>query len=153
MHRTFALLLFFLIASAAPAFAQTAADPRVDASKIPADSAAATAATEQLASKYDLDPVQKTQMQAVQQRKYDALTEFESFKTTDPALYRRKMKSLQSGTLASIRNLMRTREQIALYRKTQSDIRKQRSAKQEELATQKASKEMLEEALLQIYAE
>jgi hypothetical protein len=152
MKKTFVFLLTLLIASALPVFAQTA-DKRIEATKIPADSAAAVATTEQLAAKYQLDAAQKTRMQAVQLRKQRSLAELAPLQATDPALYLQKMKNLQRGTLASIRNILNTREQIALYRKTQSDIRKQRAVKQEEMMAQQASKEALDAALLDIYAE
>jgi hypothetical protein len=151
--KVFILLLMFFVGPATAVSAQSRADVPAAVAKIPADSVAATAAAEQLTLKYTLNPAQAARMQAIQLRKHSALATYESFKTTDPALYRKKMRSLQTGTLASIRQLMRTREQIDLYRKTQSDIRKQRSAKQEELAAQNAPLEALEAALLLIYAE
>lgn len=110
-------------------------------------------ATEALTAKYTLNADQAKQMYTIQLRKANNMAQIEGLKATDPALYRAKAQNVQKGTLASIRRILNTKEQVELYQKTQSDIRALRNKKQKEMAANKSSKEALETALLSIYAE
>ncbi len=110
-------------------------------------------ATEALTEKYALNADQAKQMYTILVRKSKNTAEIAGFQNSDPALYRAKMQNVQKGTLASIRRVLNTKEQVDLYQKTQADLRVLRNKKQKELANNKASKEEVETALLAIYAE
>jgi hypothetical protein len=110
-------------------------------------------ATEALTAKYQLNADQAKQMYTIQVRKAKNLAQIESLKSSDPALYRAKVQNVQKGTLANIQRILTTKDQVALYKKTQSDLRVQRNKKQKELVGKNASKEAIENALLDIYAE
>lgn len=110
-------------------------------------------ATEALTAKYSLSADQAKQMYSIQLRKQKNMTQIAALENSDPALYRAKVQNVQKGTLASIRRILNTKEQVDLYQKTQGDIRVLRNQKQKELVKAKASKEAIETALLAIYAE
>lgn len=110
-------------------------------------------ATEALTAKYQLNADQAKQMYTIQVRKAKNLAQIGSLKSSDPALYRAKVQNVQKGTLANIQRILTTKDQVALYKKTQSDLRVQRNKKQKELVGKNASKEAIENALLDIYAE
>ena len=110
-------------------------------------------ATEALTAKYQLNADQAKQMYTIQVRKAKNLAQIESLKSSDPALYRAKVQNVQKGTLANIQRILTTKDQVALYKKTQSDLRVQRNKRQKELVGNKASKEAIENTLLDIYAE
>jgi hypothetical protein len=110
-------------------------------------------ATEALTAKYQLNADQAKQMYTIQARKAKNLAQIESLKSSDPALYRAKAQNVQKGTLANIQRILNTKDQVGLYRKTQSETRVLRNKKQKELVGKSASKEAIENALLDIYAE
>jgi hypothetical protein len=110
-------------------------------------------ATEALTEKYQLNADQAKQMYTIQARKAKNLTQIESLKSSDPALYRAKVQNVQKGTLANIQRILNTKDQVDMYKKTQSEIRVLRNKKQKELVGKSASKEAIENALLDIYAE
>lgn len=145
-------LLFFLsavglsaqkVSSAPPASTQLSA----------ADDAVARAATEQLVAKYQLNADQAKQMYTIQVRKLRNLASIESLKTSDPAHYRAKLQSVHNGTLASIRRILQTKEQVAIFDKTKVDTRNRQAEKRKEMMLQNASKDDIEAAMLDIYAE
>ncbi|MDX1913710.1 MAG: hypothetical protein SFV22_19600 [Saprospiraceae bacterium] len=109
--------------------------------------------TEALTIKYNLSADQAKQMYTIQQRKAKNLADIAPLQTSDPALYRSKVKNVQTGTLASIRRILRSKDQVDLFEKTKSEIRVLQSKKQKELAAKKATREEIENALLAIYAE
>ena len=113
----------------------------------------AVQATEALTAKYTLTADQAKQIYQVQARKLRNQQEIAALKTADPALYRTKLEHLQTGTLGSIVRILNTKEQVQLYRKTQAEVRSLRAAKRKELQLQNTSKEVVEAALLEIYAE
>lgn len=114
----------------------------------------ARAATEQLTLKYKLEPKQAKEMYTIQARKFKNLAEVATLKAGDPVLYRKKIQNIQKGTLNSIRRLIsRHPEQIAIYDQTQKEIRTLRAQKRKEMALQAQSPELVEAALLDIYAE
>lgn len=119
----------------------------------PAANDAARAATDKLVAKYTLTADQAKQMYTIQVRKQRNQAQFQSFKDSDPALYNAKMQSLQKGTLNSIRRTLRTKEQVALYDKTQREVRNQRAEKRKELSIGNASKATVDAAMLDLYAE
>ncbi|MBL7826268.1 MAG: hypothetical protein JNJ57_06520 [Saprospiraceae bacterium] len=119
----------------------------------PATDAEIRQATEALTAKYALNADQAKQMYQIQQRKNKNLSQIAALQTSDPALYRAKLKNVQEGTWASIRRILNNKAQVDLYRKTQSDLRNERNAKRKELFAQKAQNEAIELAMLAIYAE
>ncbi len=113
----------------------------------------AVVATEALTKKYTLTADQAKQMYQIQVRKLRNQGEIAALQTSNPTQYQAKRQSLQTGTLASIKRLMHTKEQAQLYQKTQNGVRGQKAAKRKEMLQQSASKEAIEAALLDIYAE
>jgi response regulator of citrate/malate metabolism len=131
---------------------ESAAPSRVGA-PAPAEPSAAHQLTQQLTAKYQLDTDQSRQMLKVQQRKLRTMTELEAFKLSDPVKYRAKLEGLQTGTLNSIRRLLKTPAQVDLFQKTQTEVRIQRATKRKELTQAGASKEAIEDAMRALYTE
>jgi hypothetical protein len=150
MKQLFALALF-LITSVAVSAQKVEAKP-------PSSPSASTdpvvrETTDKLVTKYTLNADQAKEMYTVQQRKQRNLGEIASLQTSNRSLYLSKIESLQKGTLSSIRRILRTKEQVDLYDKTQTDVRTQRSAKRKELTSKNLSKEDMQAAMLEIYQE
>ncbi|MBK8554475.1 MAG: hypothetical protein IPL65_01315 [Lewinellaceae bacterium] len=151
MKRIFFLLLLSLafsstnyaqsIESAVPSSASTQqADP-------------AREATDALVAKYDLNNTQAKQIFTIQQRKLRNLGDIASLETENPALYASKLRSIQKGTLASIRRILRTEAQVSKYQQTQMEIRVQQAEKRKEMTQNGASAAEIDAALLLIYGE
>lgn len=152
--KRFIALAFFLIALTAAATAQnTEAKPAASAPPSGANDAAAREATEKLVAKYTLNADQSKEMYTIQLRKLRNRASFASLETTNRSLYLSKLESLQKGTLSSIRRILRTKEQVELYQKTQSEVRNQRAVKRKELTGQNISKDDMQAAMLDIYSE
>ena len=147
MQQALALLLLALLHTL-PLTAQSSQSTAPSASQ-----PEAVAGTEALTRKYALTADQAKQMYQIQVRKLRNQAEVATLQTTNPTLYQAKRQSLQSGTLGSIRRLLRTKEQAQLYQQTQADVRRLRAAKRKELLVQLTPKEAVEAALLDIYAE
>jgi hypothetical protein len=143
-------LAFFLFLGANNGFAQQKTETAPATSP---NDAVAREAAEKLVKKYALNADQGKEMFAIQQRKLRNMSEIDSLKSSNRSLYLAKLESLQKGTLASIRRLMRTKEQIDLYDQTQKEVRSKRAEKQKEFAGKNASKEDVKAALLEIYIE
>ena len=152
MKQLLALLLFFITSSIAVTAQTVEAQPPSGTATSSTD-APVREATEKLVAKYTLNADQAKQMYAIQQRKQRNLGEITPLQTSNYTLYLSKLESLQRGTLASIRRILRTKEQIELYQSTQRDVRVQRAEKRKELAQKSTSKEETQAALLGIYAE
>lgn len=150
MKQLFALALFFITTLAATAQEVKALPPSPNASP---NDAAIREATDKLVAKYTLNADQAKEMYTIQQRKQRNLSAIASLQTSNRSLYLAKLESLQKGTLSSIRRILRTKEQVELYNKTQTEVRNQRSVKRKELSTKNLSKEDMQAALLEIYAE
>lgn len=144
---------FFLITVAAAASAQDVKSKPPAGDNIAVTDTVARNATEKLVAKYTLNADQAKEMYTIQQRKQRNLAEIEAYKTSNRSLWLSKMESLQKGTLNSIRRVLRTKEQVALYQKTQVEMRTKRADKRRELALAKAPKEDIQLALLEIYEE
>ena len=142
-------LLLFVVSMAFQANAQHASS----ATPTPEQETAARQATDLLVTKYHLDADQTKQMYTIQLRKQRNTAGILPLKTENPTLYRTKVQSLNKGTLASIRRILHTKEQVDLYQKTQADIRKMQAEKRKTLMAQQASKEVIETAMLDIYGE
>ena len=151
MKQLFALALFFITTVAATA-QNAEAKPPVGATSSPND-AIAREATDKLVAKYTLNADQAKEMYTIQQRKLRNLGEIASLESSNRSLYLSKLESLQKGTLSSIRRVLRTKEQVELYDKTQVEVRTQRSVKRKELTAKNLSKDDMQAALLEIYAE
>lgn len=146
-HLTALLLFVVSIASQASAQQANAATPN------PAHEAAAREATDLLVTKYHLDADQAKQMYTIQLRKQRNTAEILPMQTENPALYRAKVQSLRKGTLASIRRILHTKEQVDLYQKTQVAVRSQQADKRKSMIAAQASKDAIEAAMLDIYSE
>jgi flagellar basal body L-ring protein FlgH len=119
----------------------------------PTHDALAREATEKLVAKYSLNADQAKQMYRIQLRKLRNNADIAGLKASDPARYQAKVKSVQKGTLASIRRILQTKEQVDIFQKTQSDVRGKKSEKRKALMLQNASSAETEAAMLDIYAE
>lgn len=133
------LSLAFLLAAWASIQAQTAD--------------AAREAANQLIQKYGLDTEQAAEARTIQERKQRNLAEIEPLKTSDPVRYRAKLESIQQGTHASLRRLLTTPEQRAIFQQTLSEQRRLRAEKRLALEAQGKSQPEVEEAVLEIYLE
>ncbi|MFM8484807.1 MAG: hypothetical protein ACKOCH_00610 [Bacteroidota bacterium] len=119
----------------------------------PADDAAMRNTTGQLTEKYHLNADQAKQVYQIQQRKNRNLAEIASLQQSNQSLYQAKIRSIQEGSLANIRRVLNSKEQVDIFQKTQAEVRNLRSARRKEMTTQGASKEAVEAAVLAIYAE
>lgn len=136
--------LFFALLATQPLFSQIIA---------PVDDAAMRKVTEQLTEKYNLSADQAKQVYQIQQRKSRNLTEIAALQQSNQALYQAKVRNIQEGTLANIRRVLNSKEQVDVFQQAQAEVRALRSAKRKEMTTQGASKEAVEAAVLAIYAE
>lgn len=152
MKQLLALAFFLMVVSVGASAQKVEAKPPSDNADSPAD-AVAREATDKLVAKYTLDADQAKQMYTVQQRKQRNLGQIAPLQTSNRSLYLAKLESVQKGTLASIRRILRTKEQVDLYQKTQTEVRTQRAVKRKELTGKNTSKEDMQAALLAIYAE
>jgi hypothetical protein len=114
---------------------------------------AARASTDLLSKKYNLNEDQSKRMMTIQVRKLTNLSQIESLKTTDNTKYFQKLKNIQSGTLGSIRRLLVGNEQMAIYQKTQAELRTEKAKKRKQMTGKGLSKAEIEQALLDIYVE
>jgi hypothetical protein len=114
---------------------------------------AARTNTDFLSKKYNLNEDQSKRMMTIQVRKLTNLAQIESLKTTDNAKYFQKLKNIQSGTLGSIRRLLVGKEQLAIYQKTQAELRTEKAKKRKQMAGKGLSKAEIDQALLDIYVE
>ncbi len=158
MKKIFFLALFCTLLVHLATAQQTPKSPSSEKSKMPArreapTDPAARSATEQLAVKYTLNADQAKQMYTVQVRKLRNLKQISELKTSNLALYKSKLQSLQSNTLSSVRRILNTKAQVEIYQKTQDDLRTQRAQKRESMLRQNADRAAIEIALLEIYAE
>ena len=92
-------------------------------------------------------------MYQIQQRKNRNLTEIAVLQQSNQAQYQAKVRNIQEGTLANIRRVLSSKEQVDVFQQTQAEVRGLRSAKRKEMTAQGASKEAVEAAVLAIYAE
>ncbi len=119
----------------------------------PADDAAMRNAAGLLTEKYHLSADQAKQVYQIQQRKNRNLAEIASLEQSNQSLYQAKIRSIQEGSLANIRRVLNSKEQVDIFQKTQAEVRNLRAAKRKEMTASGASKEAVEAAVLAIYAE
>ncbi len=119
----------------------------------PADDAAMRNTAGLLTEKYHLSADQAKQVYQIQQRKNRNLAEIASLEQSNQSLYQAKIRSIQEGSLANIRRVLNSKEQVDIFQKTQAEVRNLRAAKRKEMTASGASKEAVEAAVLAIYAE
>ena len=139
MKKLFIGMIAFL--SVCSAFAQSAADQQ-----------SARKATEELTAVYSLSEAQVQKMYMIQERRFRNLSEIESLKTTDEALYRQKLKSIRTLTEASIANML-TPEQKPILDRERAERRRNEAEKIKELQKNGASKDAIHQALLEMESE
>lgn len=127
--------------SVCSAFAQSAADQE-----------SARKATEELTAVYGLSETQVQKMYVIQERRFRNLSEIESLKITDEALFRQKLKSIRTITEASIANML-TPEQKPILDRERADRRRSEAEKIKELQKNGASKDAIHQALLEMESE
>lgn len=118
-----------------------------------ADDSTARAVTNKLIEKYDLNADQAKQMYGVQVKKNQGVSEITFLKESNKTLYISKLQMLQAQTAANIRRILKSKEQVTLFQKTQQEIRDKRAVKKAEMTRQNYKKEEIEWALLEIYDE
>jgi len=151
MRYTIFFFLGLLASSFAGAQSTDDATPPIETATDAPDPAREAAA--RLTEKYTLDAEQATEVYTIQLRKQQNLAEIESLKTQNPPLYFNKLKSIQRGTQASIRRVLKTQAQQDLFQKTLAEQRRLRAEKQRELQAKGLSPLAIEEAVLDIYFE
>ena len=109
----------------------------------------AEAATAELTSQYQLDEAQQKTMLEIQTRKYNNIELLEEIKTTQPELYVRKREANVKNTDASIKRLL-NEQQLVTFNQILTERRKERLATVKSLSANGASKEEIQNALLEI---
>ncbi len=107
-------------------------------------------ATDRLAKKYSLNAVQTEKLLAIQERKIKNEAEFAAFKTSDYKLYRAKHQANIVGTEASFKRILTGKEQLALYKTNEVELRKRRAAKAAELKRQAKTAEEIQDVLVEM---
>ncbi len=113
------------------------------------DQDAVQQATSEMASLYQLDAKQTAKMQTIQERRFRNLAEIETLQDSDPRLYLIKKKNIRKGMEHSIR-MMLTQEQMPIFNQQLVDRRKRESEKIKQMRLNGASKEEIQNALLEI---
>ena len=113
-------------------------------------SASAQEASERLAKKYSLNAVQTEKLIAIQERKIKNEAEFAAFKTSNYKLYRAKHQANIVGTEASFKRILTGKEQLALYKTNEVELRKRRAAKAAELKRQAKTAEEIQDVLVEM---
>ncbi len=109
--------------------------------------------TTRLVEKYNLDKAQTARMDAVVAQKAKNLAAIEPLKTSNPEKYRAKLLNVLAGARASEGHVLSTKEQREIHQKMLVEIRTRRAEKQAELKKQKASKAVVEQAMIDIESE
>jgi hypothetical protein len=143
----------FFLAFAACFFLSLTLSQAQSGAKAPASDPVLREATDVLVAKYNFNADQAKQMYTILARKKRNMAQIAGYQTSDPAKYRLKLESIQTGTQTSVRRILHTREQVKKWEDTKRNIRSQRAAKQKELSSQGASKEAIQDALLAIFEE
>lgn len=153
----YTLLLTFGLLVSSIACAQSteeAATPPADPTNPEADTAdPAREAAAQLTEKYTLDADQTADVYTIQLRKQRNLAEILPLKAQNRPVYLNKLNSIQRGTQASIRRLLKTDAQRDLFQQSMADQRRLRAEKMRELQAKGVSALAIEEAVLEIYFE
>ena len=111
------------------------------------------ATTNLLVTKYSLNADQAKQMYTIQQRKERNLKAIESIRQSAPKTYYGKLEGIQNSTANSIRRILKTKEQVTIYRDTQSSLRKKRAELTKTLVQSGKNRDEIKVATLDIYEE
>ncbi|MBK8966348.1 MAG: hypothetical protein R3D58_09865 [Saprospiraceae bacterium] len=153
----YTIFLFLGLLASAVACAQSAEDaatPPADPTNPESDTAdPAREAAARLTEKYSLDADQTAEVYTIQLRKQRNLSEILPLKTQNRPVYLNKLNSIQRGTQAGIRRLLKTDAQRDLFQQSMAEQRRLRAEKQRELQAQGASALTIEAAVLEIYFE
>ena len=113
------------------------------------DQDAVQQATSEMVALYQLDAKQTVKMQTIQERRFRNLAEIEFMQDSDPQQYLIKKKNIRKGMEHSIR-MMLTNEQMPIFNQQLVERRKQESEKIKQMKLNGASKEEIQNALLEI---
>jgi hypothetical protein len=127
--------------------------PPASVKPLVADDPLARVSTTKLVEKYDLNADQAKQMYGIQVKKNQDLAEVDFLKDSNKSLYINKLQLIQTQTIANIRRILKSKGQVALFQKTQQEIRDKRALKKAEMTRQNYKKDEIELALLEIYEE
>ncbi|MBI1223814.1 MAG: hypothetical protein GC192_01140 [Bacteroidetes bacterium] len=109
----------------------------------------AQTATEQLTKLYNLNQKQQGEMLKIQERKYRNLEEIEPIKTSNPALYQRKIQSIQSGNNASFERIL-TAEQNKTLRQQQLQLREKKALAYKEMKSSGAPQQDIDRKMMEL---
>ncbi len=82
--------------------------------------AQARSATEKLTTKYALNADQAKQVYQIQTRKFRNLAQIEALRASEPAKFEAELRSVRQSTAANFRRVLRTKEQVAIFKKTEA---------------------------------
>lgn len=131
------LSLFILLVSVSASFGQATETKEMIAKK----------ATAALVDEYNLDAKQAEKMYVIQERKQRNLASIESFKDSNPDLYRTKKKSIFDSTKATTKRIL-NKEQTAIFMAKQKEQRMIRARKISEMKDQGMTKKEINDALI-----
>lgn len=113
------------------------------------DQDAVQQATSEMVTLYQLDAKQTAKMQTIQERRFRNLAEIEFMQDSDPRQYLIKKKNIRKGMEHSIR-MMLTNEQMPIFNQQLIERRKRESEKIKQMKLNGASKEEIQNALLEM---
>lgn len=110
---------------------------------------AAQSATDKLATLYQLSPDQTAEMLKIQERRYKHIQTIQSLRNSDPDLYIKKRKAVESGVDASTRRVL-TDEQEIIMKEQWKQRRANRAALMKKMYSEGASSIDIQDAVLEI---
>ena len=133
--------LIFCVVLLFSAFGATAQSAAV---KTPAQEA-----TEKMTQLYSLNEKQQGEMLKIQERKYRNLAEIEALKASDPALYMRKIQSIQLGNEASFERILGA-EQAKTFKQQQLQLREKKAVAYKEMKSAGASQQEIDKKMVEL---
>ena len=121
----------------------------VVAQSVTIDKAAVEQATQEYAVIFGLHEGQLQQMYQIQETRFRNLAEIEVLKTTNETLYRQKLVNIRNGMEGSIERML-TPEQRPVLQQIKADRRRAQAAKVKALEESGASKETIQQAILEM---
>lgn len=121
----------------------------VVAQSVTIDKAAVEQATQEYAVIFGLHEGQLQQMYQIQETRFRNLAEIEVLKTTNETLYRQKLVNIRNGMEGSIERML-TPEQRPVLQQIKADRRRAQAAKVKALEESGASKEAIQQAILEM---
>jgi hypothetical protein len=113
------------------------------------DKTAVEQATQEYAVIFGLQEGQLQQMYQIQETRFRNLAEIEVLKTTNETLYRQKLVNIRNGMEGSIDRML-TPEQRPVLQQIKADRRRAQAAKAKALEESGASKEAIQQAILEM---